>query len=156
MSSGTELWKHAKERIPGGSMLLSKRAELMLPAGWPAYFDRTSGCRVWDLDGTEYLDFGFMGIGTNILGYSHPKVDDAVRRTVDKGNLSHPQRAGGGVARRPAGRAAPLGRHGSLRPQRRRDLRRRRADRQGGIRQEQGRLLRLPRLARLVPRGEPR
>ena len=26
MSSGTELWKHAKERIPGGSMLLSKRA----------------------------------------------------------------------------------------------------------------------------------
>lgn len=88
MSSGTELWKHAKERIPGGSMLLSKRAELMLPAGWPAYFDRTSGCRVWDLDGTEYLDFGFMGIGTNILGYSHPKVDEAVRRTVDKGNLS--------------------------------------------------------------------
>ena len=32
MSSGTELWKHAKERIPGGSMLLSKRAELQLPA----------------------------------------------------------------------------------------------------------------------------
>jgi glutamate-1-semialdehyde 2,1-aminomutase len=88
MNSGTELWKHAKERIPGGSMLLSKRAELMLPVGWPAYFDRTSGCRVWDLDGTEYLDLGFMGIGTNILGYSHPKVDEAVRRTVDKGNLS--------------------------------------------------------------------
>ena len=88
MSSGTELWRHAKERIPGGSMLLSKRAELMLPAGWPAYFDRTSGCRIWDLEGTEYLDFGFMGIGTNILGYSYPAVDEAVRRVVDKGNLS--------------------------------------------------------------------
>jgi glutamate-1-semialdehyde 2,1-aminomutase len=88
MSSCTELWKHAKTRIPGGSMLLSKRAELQLPAGWPAYFDRTSGVSVWDLDGREFLDFGFMGIGTNILGYSHPRVDDAVRRTVDKGNLS--------------------------------------------------------------------
>ena len=88
MSTGTELWKHAKQRIPGGSMLLSKRSEMMLPAGWPAYFDRTSGVSVWDLDGREFLDFGFMGIGTNILGYSHPKVDEAVQKTVAKGNLS--------------------------------------------------------------------
>ncbi len=87
-STGTDLWQHAKTRIPGGSMLLSKRAEMMLPAGWPAYFDRTSGCRIWDLDGREFLDFGLMGVGTNILGYSHPVVDDAVRRTIDKGNLS--------------------------------------------------------------------
>ena len=87
-NSGAELWSHAKTRIPGGSMLLSKRAEMYLPADWPAYFDRTSGCQVWDLDGREYLDFGFMGIGTNILGYSYPAVDEAVRRTIDKGNLS--------------------------------------------------------------------
>lgn len=69
-------------------MLLSKRAEMYLPQGWPAYFDRTEGCAIWDLDGRKYLDLGFMGVGTNILGYSHPKVDEAVRRTVDKGNLS--------------------------------------------------------------------
>ena len=69
-------------------MLLSKRAEMYLPEGWPAYFDRTEGCQVWDLDGTRFLDLGFMGIGTNILGYSHPKVDEAVRKTVEKGNLS--------------------------------------------------------------------
>ena len=87
-NTGARLWQHAKTRIPGGSMLLSKRAEMMLPAGWPAYFDRTSGCRIWDLDGREYLDFGLMGVGTNILGYSNPVVDDAVRRTIDKGNLS--------------------------------------------------------------------
>lgn len=88
MSSGSELWRRAKQLIPGGSMLLSKRAEMYLPEGWPAYFDRTDGCRVWDLDGREYLDLSFMGVGTNILGYSNPAVDDAVRRTVDKGNLS--------------------------------------------------------------------
>ena len=88
MASGHDLWRRAKERIPGGSMLLSKRAEMYLPQRWPAYFDRTDGCQVWDLDGTRYLDLGFMGVGTNILGYSHPAVDAAVRAVIDKGNLS--------------------------------------------------------------------
>ena len=69
-------------------MLLSKRAEMYLPQRWPAYFDRTEGCQVWDLDGARYLDLGFMGVGTNILGYSHPAVDAAVRAVIDKGNLS--------------------------------------------------------------------
>ncbi len=69
-------------------MLLSKRAEMFLPAGWPAYFDRTEGCAVWDLEGNRFLDLGLMGVGTNILGYSHPEVDAAVRRTIEKGNLS--------------------------------------------------------------------
>jgi glutamate-1-semialdehyde 2,1-aminomutase len=88
MSTGTELWNKAKTLIPGGSMLLSKRAEMYLPAGWPAYFSRTQGCTVWDLDDKPYLDVGLMGVGTNILGYSHPKVDEAVMRTVKNGNLS--------------------------------------------------------------------
>ena len=69
-------------------MLLSKRAEMYLPAGWPAYFSRTQGCTVWDLDDKPYLDVGLMGVGTNILGYSHPKVDEAVMRAVKNGNLS--------------------------------------------------------------------
>jgi len=69
-------------------MLLSKRSEMYLPQGWPAYFDRTEGCAVWDLDGNKFLDLGFMGVGTNILGYAHPKVDEAVRKVIDKGNLS--------------------------------------------------------------------
>ena len=69
-------------------MLLSKRAEMYLPVDWPAYFSRTSGCTVWDLDDHAYLDVGFMGIGTNILGYSHRAVDDAVRGVIDRGNLS--------------------------------------------------------------------
>lgn len=88
VNSGADLWQRAKRLIPGGSMLLSKRSEMYLPEGWPAYFDRTDGCQVWDLDGTRYLDLGLMGVGTNILGYSHPTVDEAVRKTIDKGNLS--------------------------------------------------------------------
>ncbi len=69
-------------------MLLSKRAEMYLPEGWPAYFSRTEGCSVWDLDGREFKDLGLMGVGTNILGYSRPEVDAAVQETVTKGNLS--------------------------------------------------------------------
>jgi glutamate-1-semialdehyde 2,1-aminomutase len=88
MGKGQKLWKRAKQVIPGGNMLLSKRAEMHLPEHWPAYFDRTEGCRVWDMNGREYIDAGFMAIGTNTLGYSHPEVDSAVQEVVAKGNMS--------------------------------------------------------------------
>jgi glutamate-1-semialdehyde 2,1-aminomutase len=86
--TGQKLWQRAKGVIPGGNMLLSKRAEMFLPEQWPAYFSQARGCRVWDLDGTPYIDMSIMGIGTNILGYGHPEVDDAVREVVAKGNMS--------------------------------------------------------------------
>ena len=88
MGAGQKLWKRAKQVIPGGSMLLSKRAEMFLPDQWPAYFSRAKGCKVWDLDGNEFIDMSIMGIGTNILGYGHPEVDAAVQETVAAGNMS--------------------------------------------------------------------
>ena len=68
MGNGQKLWQRAKQIIPGGNMLLSKRAEMFLPDQWPAYFSKTKGCKVWDLDGNEYTDMCIMGIGTNTLG----------------------------------------------------------------------------------------
>jgi glutamate-1-semialdehyde 2,1-aminomutase len=88
LGKGQKLWKRAKRVIPGGNMLLSKRAEMFLPEQWPAYFSKAKGCHVWDLDGREYIDMSIMGIGTNTLGYGHPEVDEAVRQTVDAGNMS--------------------------------------------------------------------
>lgn len=88
MGTGQKLWKRAKAVIPGGNMLLSKRAEMFLPEQWPAYFSKAKGCQVWDLDGKQYTDMSIMGIGTNILGYGHPEVDAAVHQTVDAGNMS--------------------------------------------------------------------
>lgn len=88
LGTGQKLWKRAKQIIPGGNMLLSKRAEMFLPELWPAYFSKAKGCKVWDLDGNEYIDMSIMGIGTNILGYGHPEVDDAVRKTIAAGNMS--------------------------------------------------------------------
>ncbi len=85
---GQELYKKAKKLIPGGTMLLSKRPEMFLPEQWPSYYSKAKGCFLWDLDGKEYLDMSIMGIGTNILGYGHEKVDEAVRQVVDTGNMS--------------------------------------------------------------------
>lgn len=88
LGAGQKLWKRAKHIIPGGNMLLSKRAEMFLPNLWPAYFSRAKGCRVWDLDGNEYIDMSIMGIGTNTLGYGHPDVDAAVQAAITNGNSS--------------------------------------------------------------------
>jgi len=86
--TGQKLYKRAKKLIPGGNMLLSKRPDMFLPEQWPSYFSKAKGCKVWDLDGNEYIDMSIMGIGTNILGYGHPEVDYAVRKVVEQGNMS--------------------------------------------------------------------
>ena len=88
MKKGQKLWKRAKKIIPGGNMLLSKRPEMFLPNFWPTYFSKAKGCKVWDLDGKEYIDMSMMGIGTNILGYNNEEVNDVVKKVVEFGNMS--------------------------------------------------------------------
>ena len=88
VGSGQKLYKRAKKIIPGGNMLLSKRPEMFLPDKWPSYFSRSKGCEIWDLDGNKFIDMSIMGIGTNILGYGHPEIDEAVNRTIRDGNMS--------------------------------------------------------------------
>ena len=85
---GQKLWIKAKKIIPGGNMLLSKRPEMFLPDLWPSYFSKAKGCKVWDLDGNEFIDMSIMGIGTNVLGYGNDEVDEAVRSVINKGNMS--------------------------------------------------------------------
>ena len=69
-------------------MLLSKRPEMMLPDHWPTYYSRAKGCRVWDLDGREFIDMANMSVGTCTLGYGHSEVDEAVRQAINAGNMS--------------------------------------------------------------------
>jgi glutamate-1-semialdehyde 2,1-aminomutase len=88
IGAGQKLWKRAQRSIPGGNMLLSKRAEMFLPEQWPTYFSKARGCTIWDLDGKQYVDVSLMGIGTNTLGYGDPDIDEAVRTVIDAGNMS--------------------------------------------------------------------
>ena len=46
---------------------------------FPAAMVRGEGCRLWDADGREYLDF-LSGIAVCSLGHSHPVVAEAVAR----------------------------------------------------------------------------
>lgn len=82
------LWKEAKRIIPGGSQLLSKRVEMMLPEQWPAYFSSAKGIQVVDLDGNIFLDMSHMSVGACILGYADPDINTAVKKAIDKGVMS--------------------------------------------------------------------
>jgi glutamate-1-semialdehyde aminotransferase len=84
-SSGVRLYREAKGLIPGGTQLLSKRPEMFAPEVWPAYFSKAKGCRVWDLDGREFIDMSIMSVGACILGYADDEVDDAVCEAIRKG-----------------------------------------------------------------------
>jgi glutamate-1-semialdehyde aminotransferase len=88
MGLSQDLYKKAKKIIPGGTQLLSKRPEMFLPDLWPAYYDRAEGCKVWDLDGNEYIDMSYMGIGACILGYADEDINAAVKKAINKGNMS--------------------------------------------------------------------
>lgn len=81
------MYDKAKKIIPGGTQVLSKRPEMFLPGKWPAYYSKAKGCRVWDLDGNEYIDTSSMGVGANILGYADEDVDNAVIKAISQGSM---------------------------------------------------------------------
>lgn len=87
-NSGARLWREAKKLIPGGGGLLSKRSEMFLPDQWPSYYQKARGVEIWDLDGQHYWDLSIMGMGTCVLGYAHPGVNEAVKTAIDQGSMS--------------------------------------------------------------------
>lgn len=87
MGKSQDLYIKAKTLIPGGTQLLSKRPEQFLPNLWPSYYSKAKGCDVWDLDGKQYKDFSYMGIGANVLGYADEDVNAAVKQAVDDGSM---------------------------------------------------------------------
>ena len=49
----------------------------------PIALERGQGCRVWDVNGKEYLD-ALGGIAVNTLGHNHPKLVPALQEQVAK------------------------------------------------------------------------
>ncbi|HEY9660304.1 MAG TPA: aspartate aminotransferase family protein [Allocoleopsis sp.] len=64
---------------------------------YPITLERGEGCRVWDTDGREYLDF-VAGIATCTLGHAHPAMVAAVTQQIQKlhhvSNLYYTQEQG--------------------------------------------------------------
>ena len=88
MENSQKLYNKAKELIPGGTQLLSKRPEMHLPEAWPAYYKRAKGCEIWDHEGKHYIDVSYMGIGSCVLGYADEDVNTAVKQAIDQGNMT--------------------------------------------------------------------
>jgi glutamate-1-semialdehyde 2,1-aminomutase len=56
--------------------------------GFPIYFDRASGNRIWDIDGHEYIDFALGDTGA-MAGHSNPIVVEAItKRISDQGGMT--------------------------------------------------------------------
>ncbi|HEU5316875.1 MAG TPA: aminotransferase class III-fold pyridoxal phosphate-dependent enzyme [Chloroflexota bacterium] len=81
------LWADAERLIPGGSQTNSKRPAAYAFGKYPIFAARADGCRIWDVDGNEYVDY-VNGLGPVTLGYRYPAVDGAVREQLDKGFIS--------------------------------------------------------------------
>jgi glutamate-1-semialdehyde 2,1-aminomutase len=87
-----EMLLRALKTIPLGSQTFSK-SKTQYPFGVSPYFiQRGDGCRVWDVDGNEYIDF-INSLAAITLGYNDPDVTAAVSRQLRDGvifSLPHP------------------------------------------------------------------
>ncbi len=76
------LFAEALNYIPGG--VNSPVRAFRAVGGRPFFVNRAAGCRVWDVDGNEYIDY--VGTwGPAILGHAHPKIISAVKEAADLG-----------------------------------------------------------------------
>ncbi len=76
------LFERAQRVLPGG--VNSPVRAFRAVGGIPPFLVRGEGCRVWDADGREYLDF-VGSWGPLILGHSHPEVLEAVAEAMRDG-----------------------------------------------------------------------
>jgi glutamate-1-semialdehyde 2,1-aminomutase len=83
MLTDAALRERAARVIPGG--LWGHLRVQGLPPGYPQFFSRAEGCRLWDADGREFIDF-MCSWGPVVLGHHDLEVDaaaDAQRRAGD-------------------------------------------------------------------------
>lgn len=73
-----ELFKRAGNVIPGG-IYGQRQPGFMVPGHFPYFAAKGEGCRFWDVDGQEYIDY-VCGYGPIILGYNYQKIEEVVNK----------------------------------------------------------------------------
>ncbi len=89
---GEALYERALRTIPWGTQTGSKRPAPELQGVAPPYFVRGKGCRAWDMDGNEYIDYK-MACGPIILGHAYDRVNEAAAAQMALGTVhsaAHP------------------------------------------------------------------
>ena len=76
------LLERASRVIPGG-IYGHQSPQLLSPGSYPNFLARGKGCRIWDVDGNEYIDF-MCSYGPIVLGHQHPKVEEAARAQLEQ------------------------------------------------------------------------
>jgi glutamate-1-semialdehyde 2,1-aminomutase len=71
------LRERAAQVIPGG--MYGHMSTALLPKEFPQFFARGKGCRIWDADNNEYVDF-MSAFGPNLLGYCDAEIDAAAQK----------------------------------------------------------------------------
>jgi len=83
------LRERAHALIPGGAHTYAKGDD-QYPLLAPGFIARGQGCRVFDVDGNEFIEWG-MGLRSVLLGHAHPEVLAAVERQLRLGaNYNRP------------------------------------------------------------------
>jgi len=77
-----ELFARAGTLIPGG--VNSPVRAFKSVGSQPVFIDHAEGCRIFDVDGNEYVDY-VSSWGPLILGHSHPVVVQAIRAAAGRG-----------------------------------------------------------------------
>ena len=85
-SKDAALLQRAKQVVPNG--VWGHMATRSIGPGYPQFFSRSDGCRVWDVDGNEYIDM-MCAWGPNVLGYHHPEVDAAALAQLAKADIGN-------------------------------------------------------------------
>lgn len=81
-----QVYGRAQQLIPGVTQLISRRPVRAALGVSPIYAERAKGCRIWDVDGNEFVDW-MCGVGPVILGYADEVVDGAVKEQIDRGSI---------------------------------------------------------------------
>lgn len=79
------LLERARKVIPGCAQTISKGPQQYVEGVSPVFLERGEGCRVWDVDGNEYVDM-VQGLLPNILGYAEPRVVEAAHEQLKRGH----------------------------------------------------------------------
>jgi glutamate-1-semialdehyde 2,1-aminomutase len=80
----SRVWQErAHAAIPGGAHTYAKGDD-QYPEGLAPYLVRGKGCRVWDADGNEYIEYG-MGLRAVTLGHAYAPVVEAAARQMWEG-----------------------------------------------------------------------
>ena len=87
LTKSYEMFAKAQELVPNG--IYGPRNPSFLDSGakaFPCFLREGKGAHIIDVDGNEYIDF-MCSFGANLLGFRHPRVEEAVIDQMGRGGL---------------------------------------------------------------------